>query len=146
MSRPLNALLLLLLFGLLSACAATPNVVTWETASEVNTAGFNVYRGPSAEGPWTRANTALIPPSSDPVRGGQYEFRDTSANPGETYFYLLEEIELNGASTRYPPTQLAPANQSNWLLWVGLAAAAVGAGWVIGGRLRSNRRTDEGAS
>lgn len=141
MPRILHNLFFLLALALLSACGASPNVITWETASEVNTAGFNVYRGPSAEGPWTQVNTTLIPPASDPVSGGSYEFRDTSAVANQTYYYLLEEVELNGASTRYPPTQLEPADRSAWLLWLGVAALAVGIGWVVGGRWRSRRAT-----
>lgn len=145
MPRPLLPLFLLLLLGLLAACGSSPTVITWETASEVNTAGFNIYRGPSAEGPWTQINTTLIAPSSDPVQGGKYEYRDAAPVPGETY-YLLEEIELNGANTRYPPTHLAPAGRNNWLLWAGAAVAAMAAGWVIGGRLRSKSGQNEGAS
>jgi hypothetical protein len=142
MPRPLLPLVFLLL-TLLAACAASPNVITWETASEVNTAGFNIYRGPSAEGPWTQVNTTLIPPSSDPVQGGKYEYRDAAPVPGQSY-YLLEEIELNGASTRYPPTLLAPAGRNSWLLWVGAAAAAAAVGWMIGGRLRSRQSQKQG--
>ncbi len=143
MPRLLNILFFFLLLALPSACAASPNVVTWETASEVNTAGFNVYRGTSAEGPWTQVNTTLIPPASDPVRGGSYEFRDTSAAAGASYYYLLEEIELDGASTRYPPTRLEPSDRGAWLVWVGVAALAVGIGWVLGGRWRAHRQTQE---
>lgn len=144
MSRLLAAIFLILLPGLLAACGSAPNVITWETASEVNTAGFNLYRGPTAEGPWSQVNTALIPPASDPVRGGKYEYRDTAPVDGQA-FYMLEEIDLDGVSTRYPPTQLAPANQYAWLLWVGLAALAVGVGWVIGGRRRARRSAEDGA-
>lgn len=146
MPHPLNLFFLLILLGLLSACAASPNVVTWETASEVNTAGFNVYRGPSVEGPWTQVNTTLIAPASDPVRGGSYEYRDTSAAAGESYYYLLEEIELDGASTRYPPTRLEPSDNRAWLVWIGVAALAVGIGWVVGGRWRANRQTHKDAA
>lgn len=142
MSRFLSAILSVLLLGLLAACGATPNVVTWDTASEVNTAGFNVYRGVSANGPWTQINETLIPPAADPVQGGHYEFQDTGAAPGETYYYLLEEIELTGASTRYPPTQLEQPGNRTWVLWVVTAGLAVGVGWWLGGRWRTRVRRE----
>lgn len=127
--------LLFILF--LAGCGASANVITWETASEVNTAGFNIYRGPSEDGPWTQVNEALVPPSEDPVRGGQYEFTDTSATPGEVYYYMLEEVELTGASNRYPP-QLLETKTSlpawPWLLAGAILAVVVG--WWLGKRLR----------
>ena len=33
----------------------------WQTGSELDNLGFHVYRGPSADGPWTRLTTSLIP-------------------------------------------------------------------------------------
>ena len=47
-----------------------PIIVRWSTESEVNTAGFNVYRSGSENGPWAKLNTQLIPGSPDPLRGG----------------------------------------------------------------------------
>ena len=144
-----SALLLALLAALvtLAACAAAPTVVTWETASEANTAGFNVYRGPTADGPWTQVNATLIPPSVDPVRGGRYEFRDTTTGASKSSYYLLEEVELSGATSRYPPTRLQAPTQPGWLWWIAGAAAsalAIGMGWWLGGR-RAARRPGTGA-
>ena len=59
-------LTLLLAIGLILAAlalfltsAVTPPAVTveWSTASELNTAGFNVLRGDHPDGPFTRLNT-----------------------------------------------------------------------------------------
>ncbi len=143
MTRPTLLLALLVVFVILAACAGAPNVVTWETASEANTAGFNIYRGPTANGPWTQVNATLIPPSAEPVRGGRYEFRDTTARAGESSYYLLEEVELGGATNRYPPTRLQASAQPTWLWWsAGIAAVAlaIGMGWWLGGRRTSGQR------
>lgn len=131
-------LLALLLCGL-AACSTTPAVITWETASEVNTAGFNVYRSPAGDGPWTKVNDAIIPPAEDPVRGGAYRFTDPAARPGVTYFYLLEEVEQNGQVNRFAPIEVERQSLlAGWPLWLGLATLAVLAGWFLGGRIRSS--------
>jgi hypothetical protein len=55
--------LLLMALALLLASVLTPPVVTveWSTASELNTAGFNVLRGENPNGPFAHLN----PQSSD---------------------------------------------------------------------------------
>jgi len=142
--RALALTLLLLPLLLLAACAASSNVITWETASEVDTAGFNIYRGPTEEGPWTKVNQALIPPSTDPVRGGKYKFTDKEAKPGETNYYLLEEVELSGAVNRYPPQKLTRSATASipWFWWVVGALLALLLGWWLGGRLRSRKEQE----
>ena len=80
--------------------AATPPAITveWSTASEFNTAGFNVLRGDNSNGPFTRLNAAVIPASSDPLVGGSYVYTDTNVTPGQTYYYQLEEVEFGGGT------------------------------------------------
>lgn len=82
-------------------------VVQWQTASEVNTAGFNIYRSDNRDGPYAKLNDRLIPPSSNPLSGGTYRYEDATAMPGQTYYYRLEDVELNGVSTRHEPMVLA---------------------------------------
>jgi hypothetical protein len=78
--------------------AATPPVVTveWSTASELNTAGFNLARGAAPTGPFTRLNAEVIPASPDPLVGGSYVYTDTQVVSGQTYYYQLEEVETTG--------------------------------------------------
>ena len=98
---------LLLAIGLIVAAlviflisAATPPAVTveWSTASELNTAGFNVLRSDSPAGPFTRLNPEVIPASPDPLVGGSYVYTDTDVTPGRTYYYQLEEVESGGGT------------------------------------------------
>ncbi len=98
---------LLLAIGLVLAAlviflisAATPPAITvkWSTASELNTAGFNILRSDNPNGPFARLNAEVIPPSPDPLVGGSYVYTDTNVAPGQTYYYQLEEVESGGVT------------------------------------------------
>ena len=127
------ALVLLLLAG--AGCAA-PVRIDWRTETEINTAGFNVYRGESPDGPFdVKVNAQLIPPSPDPMTGGKYNYVDNTAQIGKLYYYQLEEVERNGARTKLGVTE-ARAGGFNWLmtLVLGGLAIAVVIVWIVGGK------------
>ena len=90
-----------------------PIVIRWSTESEVNTAGFNIYRAESEAGPWIQINDRLIPGSTDPLRGNTYVFTDTEVLAGKTYWYELEEVELGGKTTRLERTQATAESAGN---------------------------------
>lgn len=75
--------------------------LSWTTASEVNTAGFNVYRSEKREGPFVLINSQIIPTASDKVAGGKYQYQDKTVEPGKTYYYQLEDVELGGTTKRH---------------------------------------------
>ncbi len=59
-------------------------LVTWETVSEINNAGFNLYRGLSADG---SDRTLLVSiPSQAPgsSQGASYSYGDTAVQDGQT--------------------------------------------------------------
>ncbi len=94
-------------------CAPAPNIISWTTATEMNTAGFNLYRAERADGPYAKINADLIPVASDPLGGNQYEFNDPDVTPGRTFYYQLEEVELGGKTTRHGP--IIVAARASWL-------------------------------
>lgn len=104
-----------------------PIVISWSTETEVDTAGFNVYRAESEEGPWTKINPALIPGSPDPIRGGSYAFTDTNVLAGVSYWYELEEVELSGQATRLQRIEAVGKGQGLGSLPCGSALLAFGA-------------------
>jgi len=109
-----------------------PIIVNWTTKSEINTAGFNLFRGEGAIGPFTQINRALIPASYDPVTGGSYVFTDTNVVAGVTYYYQLEEVEVNGLRTRYDRLITATARPlSDGLLGVPTSTLFVAAGAML---------------
>ena len=108
--------------------AATPPVVTveWSTASELNTAGFNLARGDTQTGPFTRLNTEVIPASPDPLVGGSYVYTDTQVVAGQTYYYQLEEVETTGSTSVQGVVAVTASGGLNpVLIGVGVALAVL---------------------
>lgn len=76
-------------------------IIIWETATEIDNAGFNIYRATSPDGPWIQVNSALIAAQGDPISGAYYTFIDT---PGRgTFYYRLQDIDFFGISTLHQP-------------------------------------------
>jgi hypothetical protein len=69
--------------------------VAWQTAQEINNMGFNLYRGTSPRGPFTKVNNELIPGLISSVKGKAYTYEDTNVSSGTLYYYKLEDIDLN---------------------------------------------------
>ena len=82
-------------------------LVTWETVSELGTAGFNLYRTETAEPP-SAADLLTTVPSQGPgsTQGFFYSYRDNAVTAGETYWYWLEDVDLSGATTIHGPVSV----------------------------------------
>lgn len=130
-------------FGWLGWQAArhTSVMVEWTTASELDTVGFNVFRSEQPQGEYRQVNLELIPASPDPLTGGSYQYEDRNVQPGRTYYYQLEDVEQNGATTRHGPIEVK-AEQGIWiklqLLASGLLLVAGVTGIVLGFRQKKN--------
>lgn len=83
-------------------------VVTFATASEIDNVGFNIYRSDSENGAYEKINEALIPAEGAPTEGAAYEFVDRGVKNRQTYWYQLEDVDLQGKSTRYGPESATP--------------------------------------
>ena len=80
----------------------------WSTASEIDNAGFNLYRAESENGKYTKINATLIPAQGSSTQGVSYEFTDNDVQNRKTYYYKLEDIALNGNSTMHGPVSATP--------------------------------------
>jgi hypothetical protein len=114
----------------LSAFDATWNgnriLVAWETAMEIDTVGFNVWRSTAEDGGYVQVNSGLIPAESlGGVMGGSYTFTDAGVTPGMVYYYKLEELEVGGARNWYGPTSTGDGSPTA----VTLSAAATALAW-----------------
>jgi hypothetical protein len=76
--------------------------VTWETVGEQGNAGFNLYRADSATGPLTLL--AYVPSQAPGAgQGFAYSYEDLAVQPGQTWWYTLEDVSLSGATTLHGP-------------------------------------------
>ena len=69
-------------------------LLTWETLSESNNAGFYLYRADSPQGEKTLIAwiPSALPGGSE---GALYEYRDTDVTFGVPYVYWLADLDLN---------------------------------------------------
>ncbi len=114
-------------------------LATWETTSELNNQGFNLYRSTEPTKP---QDLLTFIPAQAPgsAQGFAYEWPDLDVVPGQTYFYWLEDIDLSGITTLHgpvsatfePPTAVTVAdvratavpNPQGWLIiLIGILAA-----------------------
>ncbi len=81
--------------------------LNWQTASEVDNAGFNLYR--SIDGSdYEKINADLIPAEGSPTGGSSYSFVDTYVQNRTEYSYLLEDFDLNGTVIQHGPVSATP--------------------------------------
>jgi hypothetical protein len=78
-------------------------LLTWATASERDTYGFNVFRSSSTAGGRFRINEEIIAGSGTSSTLRNYSFTDYDVAAGATYYYWLEEVSLTGETALYGP-------------------------------------------
>jgi hypothetical protein len=99
------------LIELISFTATLSNrtvVIKWTTVSEIDNAGFNLYRAESEHGEYVKINTSLIPAEGSPTRGASYQYVDNNVKNRTIYYYRLEDINLNGVASLHGPVSSAP--------------------------------------
>jgi len=82
--------------------------LVWSTAGEIDNAGFNLYRSTSEDGEYIKINDSLISAQGSSSQGASYEFIDKNVKNRKTYYYKLEDIDLNGTATMYEPVSATP--------------------------------------
>ncbi len=84
-------------------------LLTWETNSELENRGFNLYRGTDRPSePDRQLNETLIPSQSQGNPGGFiYTWEDRAdLVPGTTYYYWVEDVDIYGTATRHGPVSV----------------------------------------
>jgi hypothetical protein len=71
-------------------------LLKWSVAHEGAVYGYAVYRGNSDAGPFLRVSRETIRASEDEEQRSDYQWRDTSAEPGKTYWYYVAALQNDG--------------------------------------------------
>jgi hypothetical protein len=120
-----SAPLAVLLAGFEASAQPDHILVAWETVSELNNTGFNLYRSLSpSDQPALLGFTPSAAPGSN--SGVAYRFQDFDVQPGLTYWYWLDAVDHSGAATRFDPvsaTFQSPTAVALGRLTAGAAAA-----------------------
>lgn len=73
--------------------------LNWGASTSSNIAGYNVYRGTTSGGPYTKLNTTAL------ITGTSYT--DSSVTAGQTYYYVATTVDLSGNESGYSPQATA---------------------------------------
>lgn len=81
--------------------------VRWNTETEMDNAGFNVYRSTGIEDARTLLNGELIQARGNELRGANYAFNDWNVTDGTTYYYWIEDVNLHGKTATHGPVEVS---------------------------------------
>ena len=107
-----------------------PTTIHWQTASELDSAGFYLYRQENEAVSPIQLTQQLIPSQGSSTAGAAYSWVDARPPKGQTVHYWLQEIELDG--TAVAPILIATLTiprVNRWLLLLALFCL-VQAGWL----------------
>lgn len=83
-------------------------MIKWKTESETDNAGFNLKRAESESGEYVQINSSLIPAKGSDTEGSTYVYNDRDIQAGKTYYYILEDVELDGDINSNGPILATP--------------------------------------
>jgi hypothetical protein len=101
-----------------ASTGATIVIASWQPSAEVDLAGYNVYRGPSGGGPWTRVSVDRT------VRVAS--FRDTGLAPSTRYYYYVTALDASGnesVPSNATSINTNPAQLSGWPIIMGASSS-----------------------
>ena len=93
-------------FGQTDAANGPKVILTWDTASEVDNAGFHLCRAQQENGEYSRITPHLVPARGDSMTGASYMYEDHDVTVGQTYYYQLEDIDNAGYSIFHGPVSV----------------------------------------
>jgi hypothetical protein len=119
--------------------------IRWETSFEQETRGFNLYRGTDTTQSPVRINDVEIPAHGGSGQVNRYSYPDYDVEEYVMYFYVLEDIDINGNRNvtsfpgilREPPSSITlqgfeafPAKIDPTVIFLTGMGITLAAGWV----------------
>lgn len=89
--------------GLTASATRAGTLLSWDTATEVGTVGFDVYRLNDATRKFERLNGRLLPALIAAPQGGHYRYLDATARQGGNLTYRIEEVSAQGERRQHGP-------------------------------------------
>lgn len=81
-------------------------VLNWITESEVDNAGFYIYRSQTKDGEYTVVNPKLIHGAGTTGERNEYTWTDTTAKPNTVYYYRIEDVSHAGVREQLATVRL----------------------------------------
>jgi hypothetical protein len=78
-------------------------LISWRTESEIDCAGFYVWRRSDGEGDYQKISTTFIASNGNSSSFQTYSYLDRNVLEGVMYWYQIEEISVNGTGTFFGP-------------------------------------------
>ena len=88
-------------------------ILAWQTATEIDNAGFNLWRSEAGKEQYVKLNEHLIPGQGYTYQDTSYSFTDTTVTAGVAYEYKLEDVDLHGKSTFHGPVSVEIGKNSS---------------------------------
>ena len=87
-------------------------IIEWTTESEKDSWGFNVLRSQAKDGFYERVNAEIIKGAGTTSVRHDYSYTDQRVEKGVTYYYKLEQVDVNGAKNYYGPIDISMSEQA----------------------------------
>ncbi|MCQ4167164.1 DUF1573 domain-containing protein [Tahibacter harae] len=89
--------------SVLEAEPGTGPLLKWQVEEEQQSYGYAVFRADAETGPFLRVSHPIIKRISAESQGANYAWRDKSAKAGQTYWYYVTTIYMDGRRERLSP-------------------------------------------
>ncbi len=81
-------------------------LLKWTTESELDNAGFYIYRSETKDGEFKVANPTMIQGSGTTSERSEYTWTDTTAKPNTVYYYRIEDVSHAGVREQLATVRL----------------------------------------
>ena len=81
-------------------------ILKWTTESEVDNAGFNIYRSETKEGEFKVVNPTMVQGAGTTGERNEYTWTDTTAKPNTVYYYRIEDVSHAGVREQLATVRL----------------------------------------